>query len=374
MRIIIVLYKDSERVGGSIRVAEVLARYLIDKGVDVKFAFAYDGAGRLGEIFDGLCHYFGASGRKDLKTWLEYRNFLENQKPSLVHYVDNVGWMMVASSFLSIRRVSHLHYRPDAGVNAGYKRYFTMRFVFSLSDGVIAISNGAKNNLVELCGVSKEKVHVVHNSVHSGYLSGSESSYLSRRGSVKIGMAVRVVKDKGVEDAIRLLLHLPDKYYLVIAGDGPDREYMEEKALVLGVLNRIEWLGSIRNISELYSNIDFYAYMSWYEGFGLSVAEAMYCGVPVVGLLGDGEISEEEYPLVTNCNSLLISRSKIGAFEVEPNDKLLKALAKNIEDLENNEGKMLTMTSNAKVWVEQRFSEDRFGHGVVSVYERVLGP
>jgi len=372
MRVLIVLYRDSERVGGSIRVAEVLARYLLGRNVDVKLVFAYGSAGRLGEVFSGRCHYIGATSRKDVKNWYSFRRFLRKEQPCLVHFVDNVGWMMVASLLMGIKKVAHLHYRPDAGVNAGIKRYLLMRFIFGLSDYIIAISNGAKDKLVNSFGVQEEKVSVVHNSIHSGYLINSGDRDGIQGDVVKIGMAVRVVKDKGVEDAVKLLVHLPDRFCLVIAGDGPDREFIAERAMEFGVSSRIEWLGSIENISNFYSVIDFYAYMSWYEGFGLSVAEAMYCEVPVVGLLGDGEISEASYPLVTSSNSLLIPRSKFGVFEVESNDELLKSLAAEIMELESDQARLHRMTKNAKAWVDQKFSEGRFGKDIFSVYEKML--
>ncbi|MBQ9453550.1 MAG: glycosyltransferase family 4 protein, partial [Desulfovibrio sp.] len=46
----------------------------------------------------------------------------------------------------------------------------------------------------------------------------------------------------------------------------------------------VRWLGYVPDteLAALYNLAEFMAYPSWYEGFGLPVAEAMACGCPVM--------------------------------------------------------------------------------------------
>lgn len=63
----------------------------------------------------------------------------------------------------------------------------------------------------------------------------------------------RMVHKKGLDVAVQTLLRLPAPYTLVVVGDGPLRESLEQLALRLGVQERITWTGQLplKNTLEL---------------------------------------------------------------------------------------------------------------------------
>jgi glycosyltransferase involved in cell wall biosynthesis len=70
---------------------------------------------------------------------------------------------------------------------------------------------------------------------------------------------------------------------LFVAGDGdmlPELKLLSER---LGVANRISWLGNVADPKALLQASDIFLLASVGEAFGLVLAEAMACGVPVVG-------------------------------------------------------------------------------------------
>jgi glycosyltransferase involved in cell wall biosynthesis len=89
-------------------------------------------------------------------------------------------------------------------------------------------------------------------------------------------------------DAQKGIAHLIDAAALVpgmvfaIAGDGPDRAALEARAVERGVGSRVRFLGHRRDIPGLLAIADLFVLPSLYEGFPLSVLEAMAAGVPVV--------------------------------------------------------------------------------------------
>ena len=336
MKVLLVVYRDNERAGGSVRVAEVLANALLKLGVDLHVVVAYGDGGRLSGMLGERCLLMHASSRNDFLAWWRYRCLLKVLNPDVVHYVDTVGWMTLAGAGSHSTRIMHQHFRPDVGPD-GFKRFRGIRWFSSAADQVIAISAGAGRQLIEKCGIPPTKVSVVHNAVDPAYLVAGEIStdrLVKAPGERILGMAVRVVEDKGIEDAFSLLKKLPPNYSLAIAGDGPAKARLENLAVEMGLTARTRWLGSVSDIRSFYAGIDYYLFMSWYEGFGLSVAEAMFSRKPVVGLLGDGEITEPEYPLVNKTNSLLIERSTPGAFKPELEPQVIRFLAKAILNLD----------------------------------------
>ncbi|PSG98639.1 MAG: hypothetical protein BRC29_00750 [Nanohaloarchaea archaeon SW_7_43_1] len=71
--------------------------------------------------------------------------------------------------------------------------------------------------------------------------------------------------------------------YLVIGGDGPRREHLEEKASKLGITEKTKFLGYVhdKDLVDFYNSIDLFIYPSKWEGFGLPPLEAKLCGCEI---------------------------------------------------------------------------------------------
>jgi glycosyltransferase involved in cell wall biosynthesis len=70
---------------------------------------------------------------------------------------------------------------------------------------------------------------------------------------------------------------------LFVAGDGEMLPDLKELSRQLGVEDRIHWLGNIPDPKSLLQASDIFLLASIGEAFGLVLAEAMACGVPIVG-------------------------------------------------------------------------------------------
>jgi glycosyltransferase involved in cell wall biosynthesis len=88
-----------------------------------------------------------------------------------------------------------------------------------------------------------------------------------------------------VEAFARARRACPFPVELCLAGS-PDPRYPEalQTAARLGVAEFVRWTGSLpeAELVALYRRADVLVHLSRYEGFGLQVAEAMACGVPVI--------------------------------------------------------------------------------------------
>ena len=86
-----------------------------------------------------------------------------------------------------------------------------------------------------------------------------------------------------------LVREMPDIAY-VIAGDGSDRERLEQKARDLGMAGHVVFTGMVDEAdkADLFRLADVYAMPSQGEGFGFVLLEAMACGVPTIASTADG--------------------------------------------------------------------------------------
>lgn len=89
-------------------------------------------------------------------------------------------------------------------------------------------------------------------------------------------------------------------FRLRVVGDGSQRNNLLEMTQKLCLLDSIEWLGARRDVSNILNEADCFVLSSEFEGFGLVVAEAMACELPVVATDCGGvkEVLGEQHWLV----------------------------------------------------------------------------
>jgi glycosyltransferase involved in cell wall biosynthesis len=98
-----------------------------------------------------------------------------------------------------------------------------------------------------------------------------------------------LIPEKGVDDLIRAahLIHKnTDKFHVLLAGDGPHRREYEALTEELGLADRVTFLGNVGDPlgAGLFAAGDIVCQLfHWEEAFGLTIAEAMASGKPVIG-------------------------------------------------------------------------------------------
>ncbi|TYS10174.1 glycosyltransferase family 1 protein [Bacillus subtilis] len=100
-----------------------------------------------------------------------------------------------------------------------------------------------------------------------------------------IGHVARFHEVKNHAFLLKLAAHLKDRgvrFQLVLAGDGPLREKMEEEARRQNLLSDVLFLGTENNIHELMRTFDVFVMPSLYEGLPVVLVEAQASGLPCI--------------------------------------------------------------------------------------------
>lgn len=168
---------------------------------------------------------------------------------------------------------------------------FLMKQTVKRADRIIAVSECSRRDIVNVLGLSREeaaRVMVVPNGVAQEFFSVERAG---RRDSHE-----RIVLYVGRFDPYKNLTSLMDIFAearkrskqdlrLRVVG-APDPRYPEarQRAEALGLTPWVEWCGYChgRDLACAYAEADVFVLPSKYEGFGLTVLEAMACGTPVV--------------------------------------------------------------------------------------------
>ena len=156
---------------------------------------------------------------------------------------------------------------PDA-FNS-WTRWYSHRLVphvVRAAERVIAVSEFTKRELVELLGAPEEKITVVPNGVDDAFTEegpAAEGDYVLVVGTLEPRKNLA-----RVEEAARRL--------------GVELRVVGQRGW--GGIDVPGWLGRVSDddLARLYRGARCLVYASYYEGFGLPIAEAMACGTPVV--------------------------------------------------------------------------------------------
>ncbi|WP_420548170.1 glycosyltransferase [Curvivirga sp.] len=97
-----------------------------------------------------------------------------------------------------------------------------------------------------------------------------------------IGCAARMEKVKGLHYLISAMPSLPDYIKLVLAGDGSEKQALNEIVIQLGLRDRVQFLGRIERMDLFYKSLDMFCLPSLNEGFPLSPLEAQACDIPTI--------------------------------------------------------------------------------------------
>lgn len=181
-----------------------------------------------------------------------------------------------------------LRFSVESLIDLGVQRWAT---------DLVAVSRATRATLIERRGFLTERnpIRVVHNGVDVA--SETDELKADLRASLDIpadsfvvGMVGRLERYKGQEDLILALGELPQeslaKLVAVFVGGGEADEIERLKAIALktGVASQVRFAGYVEgSASMLMRQFDLLAMLTKdFEGFGLTIAEAMRAGTPVL--------------------------------------------------------------------------------------------
>lgn len=157
------------------------------------------------------------------------------------------------------------------------------------ADKIIANSHAAKRLLQLKWGIDTPII-VVENPLKAD-IQAANAPKNAPTALFHIGFVGRLIPLKGVAlliHAIKILHERGLQVSLSIAGDGEDKERLQQETKRLKLDAHIRFLGCIPNISDFYRSIDLLVVPSIREPLGLVAQEAALSACPVIASLVDG--------------------------------------------------------------------------------------
>jgi glycosyltransferase involved in cell wall biosynthesis len=178
------------------------------------------------------------------------------------------------------------------GLNVTYPKSRIRNYLLSLlTKRIVAVSNSAAEQCVNIEKISPNRVSVILNGVDTDHFIPIDNKNSIRlkygidEGVHVVGIVARLALIKNhrmLIDACFLLKNRNMKFKLLIVGDGPLMEQLQLYVRDACLSDYINFLGSCRNINELMNLFDVFVLPSVSEGLSLTLIEAMACCLPVV--------------------------------------------------------------------------------------------
>ena len=207
------------------------------------------------------------------------------------------------------------------------------RIITRLNYKVIAVSASVKE-ILESEGVQSEKIELIYNGVDYNYFKQSIQSTIDEEFNIgknvfKISTIARFNEEKGHFYLLDIIKELGrkvdlDKFKFILVGDGELKQDVKRYAVDNNIDRHIIFTGLRSDIKNILDGVDLYISPSKNEALGLSILEAMACGVPVIAtnVGGTPEIVGHNYWGLINYGDKQCAVSKI--LEMYQNKDIIK--------------------------------------------------
>jgi glycosyltransferase involved in cell wall biosynthesis len=193
--------------------------------------------------------------------------------------------------------------------------------------------------------------------VHNGIADCSARARPGAGNTPRIVMVARFVAQKNQALLIQALTRIGSPLILTLVGDGPLRQQAEQVAAACPAHIQVEFLGERQDVAEILAASNLFVLSTNWEGFPISILEAMRAGLPVIATDVDG-VREA---IADGDNGLLV--------RVRDLDSLVEAIRTLIADAALRE----RMGGRGRIAYEEQFSLGAMLRKTISVYEVTLG-
>lgn len=354
--------------GGSGVVATELGKALADKGHSLHF-ITYRQPARLDSFHENIYYHEVSFTNYPLFEYAPYESALASKMVDViqfekldllhVHYaIPHAASAYLAKQILKeegieIPVITTLHGTDITLVGKDSTYAPVVAFSINQSDGVTAVSENLREETYKHFKITRD-IRVIPNFVDFRRFQHSNKDHFKKaiapNGEKLLIHTSNFRKVKRVQDVIHLFdlvqQQIPAK--LLLVGDGPERQNMEQLCRDTGVCEQVRFLGKQEAVEELLAVSDLFLLPSETESFGLAALEAMACHVPV------------------------ISTNTGGIPEVNINGKT--GFLSNVGDVEDMAANALKLLTNEKL--HQQFKDHAYAqakrfelHKIMPIYE-----
>lgn len=288
-------------IGGAEKLAYDIARNF-KPGFRFSF-FCLDGLGELSDRIKaegGEVYCFGRKGGWDFALIKRFAQLMTDIKVDVVQAHQYTPYFYTVMAALYSKRhprvifTEHGRHQPD---KVRGKRVVFNTLMRPFTAKYTGVAQFSKDSLVQFEKIPAHRIDVIYNGIDLSRFPKQYSQSEKRKqlglplDRTLIGIIARFdpIKDhKSLIDAIALLLNKVPDTQLLIVGDGPIRQELEDQVAQLKLSDSVRFLGMRSDVPDILMALDVFVLPSIMEATSVTLLEAMAASTPVVATRAGG--------------------------------------------------------------------------------------
>lgn len=229
-------------------------------------------------------------------TLIDLRRAIRALHPDIIHthLIHGDVYGTVAARLAGVKRVIHSIHNDTPKFDRWPLRLM-FRALWTQTDAGVCISKAVERYALKVEGAPADKLHQIYYGLPLPSPRYDREAIRAKLASevaglpplgIWVGIFSRLIEQKGIAYGLRAFAQIahdhPDAH-LVIAGDGVLKTALESQTKQLGMTERVHFLGWRTDAPHLMAGLDLFLMPSLWEGFGMTLLEAMSQTIPVLG-------------------------------------------------------------------------------------------
>ena len=211
----------------------------------------------------------------------------------------------------------------------------------------------ANRQLARRYNVGSDAKHVT---IHNGIPDNEFRANPGAKAETRIVMVARFAAQKDQISLVRALAGVSAPARVLFAGDGPTLDSVKAETARLGLTGRVEFLGERLDVPLLLASSHVFALSTNYEGFPISILEAMRAALPVVST----DVGGVREAITDGVSGFLIPKGNPAVFQ------------QRLSELASNPALRVRLGTAARREFEDRFQLAAMVRRTLAVYRNVL--
>lgn len=291
------IFISALRLGGAQRSMLKLAQGLVERGYAVDLVLARSEGPFLAEV-PASVRVVDLRATRVLTSLVGLVRYLRQERPdvmlSALNYVNIVALWAKRLARVSTRVVvSERNTLSQGSQHASSRRYKLMPWLvkrfYPWADGIVAVSKGVADDLVQLTDIPRDRIHVIYNPIVTPQLweqaqVAIEHPWFGPDQPAVILAVGRLKPQKDFPTLIRAFARVRQTHpaRLLILGEGVERPSLEALVRQLGLEQNVSLPGFVPNPYPYMVRASLFVLSSAYEGLPGVLIEALACGVPLI--------------------------------------------------------------------------------------------
>lgn len=242
----------------------------------------------------------------DLSYSLRLARFLRKKQIDILHLHNPTALFYGTLAGRIARTPGIIYTEHGRDFSSSWKVKLANRLLSVLVNEVVAVAERGKTYLISEEGFSGNRIKLIYNGIDAHRFDSR--AYRGKRreilatlglnpGGPIVGVVARLDPIKNHSNLLNAMVTVSQRVpgvVLLVIGDGPLRDELEQRVQELKLGGAVKFLGARSDVPELLSILDLFVLPSYSEGLSLTLIEACAAGKPIVAtnVGGNSEVVE----------------------------------------------------------------------------------